>query len=374
VGLVLVGLLGCSGAAGESSGAPPGSTEVEPSAPEQAVEATDAPAVVEILPDPRGTTLPVPASTSTTLAPTTTTTEPPPPEWSMLIGGDVLMDRSEASRLDPFAGVVPPLSSADLAVVNSEQSIGTGGTPAEKEFTFLAPPSAAATLAGAGIDIVSLGNNHAKDFGPDVFAQTRQLLAEAGILAIGGGADREEAFAPASLDVKGVKVAVFGATTILPGGFAAGDGRSGVASVDDDDGKDRLVAAVRAAKAFHPVVIVFLHWGVERDVCPAPEQTGLAARLVEAGATAVVGAHPHVLQPIVAQPGSLIAYSLGNFVFHTRTGPVGETIVLELRFEGATLTGFAGHPHELSTGVPLPAGPEAAQRITDRLNPASCGL
>ncbi len=292
----------------------------------------------------------------------------------MLIAGDVLMDWTEAARQDPFAGVVPALSSADVAVVNSEQAIGAGGVADAKEFTFIAPPSAATTLATAGIDVVSLGNNHAKDFGPDVFGQTRQLLADAGIVSIGGGANVEEAFAPASLDVKGVKVAIFAATTILPGGFAAGRERPGVASADDDAGKDRLVAAVRAAKAFHPVVIVFLHWGIERDVCPSPEQTTLADRLVEAGATVVVGAHPHVLQPVVARPGSLVAYSLGNFVFHNRTGPAGETIVLELRFTGPTLIGFAGHPHELGTGVPLPANPDAAQRIADRLNPLGCNL
>ena len=285
----------------------------------------------------------------------------PPPVWRLLAVGDVLMDGSEAAGFDPFAGVVPSFATAELAAVNVEMAIATGGSPEAKSFVFRAPPSAARTMAAAGVDIGNLGNNHALDFGIDALYQTMANLRAAGVAPVGAGANESEAYAPESFDVAGVRVAVIGASRVLPTVRWAARAGPGLASAYYED---RLVEAVRAAKASHDVVIVMVHWGIELAPCPNGDQKRLGAALLQAGASVVLGSHPHVLQPIELRDGGLIAYSLGNFVWQPRSGPAGETGVLEVRFEGSRVSGYQLYPHALDwRGAPVPAGPAAAWRI-----------
>lgn len=305
------------------------------------------------------------SSTTTTGPEPTTTTSPPPPVWALYAGGDVLMDRSEPAGRDPFAKLVPELLDADLALVNVEMAIADVGAPqGGKEFTFRSPPSAVETIAAAGVDVATLGNNHALDFGRDALLQTASLLDGAGVKPVGAGATADAAFAPATFTVGGrraaeVSVAVLGASHNVPGGWAAG-AVPGIATTRGD----RLVEAVRAAAAEHDVVVVTVHWGTERAPCPNADQIRIGDALVDAGADAVIGHHPHVLQPVVERGGGLIAYSLGNFVWHPRSGPQGETGVLEIRFVGDALDGFTFHPHALdANGDPEPASSAATDRI-----------
>ncbi len=291
-------------------------------------------------------------------------------DWRLLAGGDVLMDLSERSGFDPFASISPALGGAELALVNVEMAIATGGEPASKQFVFRAAPSAATTMARAGIDAGSLGNNHALDYGLAAGAETVQHLRSAGVAPVGAGANAAEAYAPATFEIAGTRVAVLGASRVFPTPtWAAGEG-PGLASAYDEP---RLLAAVRAAKASHDVVIVMVHWGVEGASCPNDDQQRLGAALVRAGASAVLGSHPHVLQPIASFAGGrVIAYSLGNFVWHPRSGRSGETGVLELRFRGDRVLGYTFHPHVLDgRGAPAPASPSDASRIRAQVS-ASC--
>ena len=335
-----------------------------------AVDALDGGPVTSAVPS---TSLPTTTSPTTTVVTTTatvpvttpsTTTEPPPVKWTFMAGGDVLLDRIEPAGIDPFAGLQPSLGEADLALVNVEMAIADGGTPYPKTYTFRAPPPAAETIAAGGVDIGNLGNNHARDFGADALLQTADLLSAAGVSPVGAGADTDAAFRPAVFDVNGVSVAVIGASLIIPGGFAAGPDRPGVAN-----GKDsrRLLTEVRRAAAENDVVLVTLHWGIERDTCPQPAQESYARQILDAGAAAVIAGHPHVLQPIVFEDGKVIAYSLGNFVWHPRAGITGETGVLQLNFEDSTIVGVEFHPHVLDgNGAPVPIseGPRY-ERILD---------
>ena len=314
------------------------------------VSAAGAPAAPTIAPRPtRPIATPAPGPTA------------PAPVWRLLAGGDVLMDRSEAAGFDPFAGLVPSLATAELAAVNVEMAIATGGRPADKAFVFRAPPSAARTIAAAGVDVGNLGNNHALDFGIDALYQTMASLRAAGVAPVGAGANESEAYAPESFEIAGVRVAVIGASRVLPTVRWAARAGPGLASAYYED---RLVEAVRSAKVSHDVVIVMVHWGIEGAPCPNRDQERLGAALLQAGASVVLGSHPHVLQPIVLRDGGLIAYSLGNFVWHPRSGPTGETGVLEVRFEGSRVSGYQLYPHVLDgRGAPVPAGPAAAWRI-----------
>lgn len=302
------------------------------------------------------TTLPAPtASTTTTTStlPTTTTTEGPT-EWTLLVGGDVLMDRSEPAGVDVFAGIEPALSTADLSIINVEMAISDRGAPVPgKEFVFRAPPSAADRIGAAGVDVASLGNNHARDFGPEAMADTRVLLEDNGVAVVGAGSSRSAAFAPASFDVDGVSVAVIGISYIVPGGFGATSERSGVASGRDDSGAD--VATIAEAAASHDVVIAYVHWGIERRTCESDVQRSQAQALLDAGATAVIGAHPHVLQPIERlDSGQLVVWSLGNFIWHPRSGITGDTAVVEVGFVDDEIAEVTVHPHQLDeNGAPV---------------------
>jgi len=320
---------------------------------------TTAPSTTAVVPAPE----PPPA----TAPPTATTTTVPEPEpsrrWTLLAGGDVLMDRTEPAGIDPFEFIEPSLASADIAVVNAEMAISDRGSPVDKEYVFRAPPAAAARIAAAGIDVANLANNHAGDYGSDALLDSVALLEAAGVVALGAGADDAEAYAPWVLHAGGdVRVAFVGASMIVPWSFPAGPDSPGIATGTEPG---RVLQSVRTAADEADVVIAVVHWGVEVATCPSAEQRAFAQELFDAGAVAVIGHHPHVLQAIEFDNGRLVAYSLGNFVWHPRRGISGETGVLQIDFAGDRIVGWEFHPHLLDeNGAPRPA--EGGWRV-DRL-------
>ena len=321
------------------------------------VEVSEADARVD---DPAPTTAP---ETPTYNATTTTLKKRP---WTLLAGGDVLLGLTEPEGVDPFTKVEPSLSSADVAIVNLEMAITERGEPYDKEFVFRAPGSAALTLAGAGVDVVSLANNHILDFGSVGLEDTISVLDEVGILRPGAGANNAEAYAPRVLVLDNeIRVAFVSASAIIPGGFSAGAERPGIA--DAKWAIPRVLAAVRAAASGNDVVVVSIHWGVERATCPSQDQRGLAQQLIEAGANLILGHHPHVLQPIETFDRTVIAYSLGNFAWHPRYGITGDTGVLEIFFDGPIVEGYQFHPHildYLGGAMPVDSG-DRYDRIID---------
>ena len=209
------------------------------------------------------------------------TTEPDL-RWTLLAGGDVLMDRSEAVGIDPFAGIVPLLAEADIALVNVEMAISDRGEPAaDKQYVFRAPPGAAARIASAGVDVANLANNHAKDFGPDALIDTIDLLEAEGVIALGAGATSSDAYRHRTIEVRpGVRVAFVGASMVVPLGFPAGASRPGIASAYQ---RERVLANVRAAAREADVVIAVVHWGIERMTCPDGRQRDFAFELLHNG-------------------------------------------------------------------------------------------
>ena len=252
------------------------------------------------------------------------------------VAGDVHFEGALAERLDdPDTGLAPAaavLAAADLAIVNLETSVGTGGRPEPgKRFTFSAGPAAFAALAAAGIDIASMANNHALDFGrgrlPSTLRAARSAAdADPPLSVVGIGRNAEEAFRPALTDVRGTVVATLAAsladqdpTADPTGRWAAGERRSGVADAIEPA---RLLAGVRRADREADVVVTYLHWGVQGERCPSGDQRSLAARLVEAGADVVVGTHAHRLQGDGRLGRGYVAYGLGNFAWYS-PGPSG---------------------------------------------------
>ena len=330
-----------------------------------------------------------PSTTSAPIGPAVPTTIPPGTEqsqthWTVLFGGDALLTRHITDTTDPFARIRPRMADADLAIVNVETAIATSGRGETKTFTFRSDLSFPARLADAGVDVGSLANNHALDFGQQALLDTIDNLRGAGVEPIGAGADLAAALQPAELVIEGVRVAVLAGSQIIPSGaWLATSDRAGIVSAGKhviDVHSDNLLKAVRAARATHEVVLVVMHWGIEGDPCPSTVQRRLGALLRAAGATAVLGAHPHILQPIVTDSTpngeGLVAYSLGNFIWDPRSGGTADTGLLQLQFKGALLVGHRLYPHQLDGNgwaAAVDPGSPAGKRIAGRVARACPG-
>ena len=129
---------------------------------------------------------------------------------------------------------------------------------------------------------------------------------------------------------------------------------------------DALLAAVRSAVADHDIVVVFLHWGIERMTCPSDRQTMLARRLVAAGADIVVGGHAHRLQGAGRLGGAFVAYGLGNFAFYSPPGPAAETGVLFVTATGRRIDRYRFAPAYIRDGSPVPLSGGDAEAAIDR--------
>lgn len=232
--------------------------------------------------------------------------------------GDVMLAETEgtgrlmASGVDPFSKVRGMLADADLRVANFESSAGTKGTPdPNKPFSFRTSPSALIGFASV-FEVAGLANNHAGDFGRGDFVETIDGLQKSGAVIFGGGRDQVEAHRAAIFERHGVKIALLGYLAFFPRWFAAAQGLPGVAWLDEDQ------AALDIAKARADgadVVVVIPHWGTEHEPKANKYQRRLAKALLDAGADAVIGGHPHVVQDYEIYKGKPIVYSLGNFVF-----------------------------------------------------------
>ena len=226
-----------------------------------------------------------------------------------------------------YAPVADLLSAADLTFANLETPIAPGAGRGIREYVFNAPPEAVRALAHAGVRVVGVANNHAFDQGREGFEETIAQLDALGMRHVGAG-PAGRAAGPERFDVNGIRVAFLAYAHFFnqPGNACppSGAGPCVQASLLD---RDRAVEEVRAAAATADAVVVSLHWGDEYQTQPRTEDVALAHRLAEAGALAVIGHHPHVLQPIELYrraDGStaVIAYSLGNFVSNQSRGYV----------------------------------------------------
>lgn len=241
----------------------------------------------------------------------------------LLFAGDVYLSDHVLEAYDAAGGIDGVLSqgyqaeiqAADYFVTNEEFPFSTRGTPApDKQFTFRVHPEKVKLMQEMGIDLVTLANNHALDYGRDAMLDTIDTLDRAGIRHVGAGKNLAEARKPAIVELNGRTFAFIGATRVYPeADWAAGTDSAGMFSAYD--GGAQLAEEVKAAKQQADYVIAYVHWGIEREETPNEVQKSIAHRLVDAGADLVVGAHPHVLQGIEYYQGVPIAYSLGNFVF-----------------------------------------------------------
>lgn len=258
---------------------------------------------------------------TTTAAPTPTSTTTTMPERGSLVihgVGDVNLDTSYIPALAErgfdwaWSGLDGLFLDDDLTVVNLECSPSPLGSPEPKEFTFRCPEGFAEMVA-AGIEVANLANNHSQDFGKEALLDGRLRLLEAGIDTVGAGRHVRQANGFFPYLIEGWKVAVVGFGGIQPhAGWLATGAEAGMADGDDIGS---MVSAVERADAWADWVVVTVHWGVELDVAPRPDDIERAQAMVAAGADVIFGHHPHRLQPLESIDGVPVAWSLGNFVW-----------------------------------------------------------
>ena len=288
----------------------------------------------------------------------------------LAFAGDVMFPDNYLSAYDQSGisaiaddEMLKDMQEADLFILNEEFPFSLRGEPmADKQFTYRTDPRYVQILQELGTDIVTLANNHTLDYGRDAFTDTLETLDHAGIRRIGGGYNIAEASAPAVCTVNGLSFAIFGATRVSPSAdWYAGPEQSGLFQTYD---ASRLNEAIQNAKQSYDYVIVYVHWGIEKNETPEEYQRTLAKAYIDAGADLVVGAHPHVLQGFEYYKGVPIIYSLGNYLFDNRTG---ETLLLETTFSRDASPKVQLVPCQRSNGVLTKLKDTAAlyQKLTD---------
>ncbi|MEV0188131.1 CapA family protein [Kitasatospora purpeofusca] len=302
----------------------------------------------------------------------------PRPDGSITVAfaGDVHFEGRTEERLSvqpPETALGPiskSLAAADLSVLNLETAITDRGAPEAKTYTFRTSPKALTALKDSGVDVVSLANNHAVDFGADGLADTLAAKAASPLPIVGIGRNSQEAYAPYVTTVRGVKVAVVAASQVedlTNQKWRAGANKPGIASALD---QAAIVKAVQDAKKQAPVVLVYLHWGDEGKACPTAAQTAIAKKLATAGATAVVGTHAHTMVGSGMIGSTYIGYGFGNFLWYgtsnyANSNETGVT-TLTLGPNGKVL-GEAFAPATIDDkGVPVPQTGAAATAALKR--------
>ena len=228
------------------------------------------------------------------------------------VGDLLLAGAGDAPRRPAFGpDLLARLRACDLVFGNLECTLPGDGGRVETEPRVIATEGQVRAALGAGVGVVTLANNHTFDALEGGFHATRALLERLGVAWFGAGDSLEEAARPAILEARGVRLAFLGAVDHRSGpSRLATPGGPGVAPMD----LARLAADIARLRREVDHVVVSLHWGEERLPIPSPDQVREAHSLVRAGASLILGHHPHVVQGLEVFEGVPIAYSLGNCV------------------------------------------------------------
>ena len=307
-----------------------------------------------------------------------------PSRVSLVFGGDVIPHdpikhvASSRARLaeggnnggwDHVLGPLSPvLQRADFAIVNLETPIVVLKKPEVGDMVFNAQPPLLAALKRVGVDVATFANNHCLDQHREGIVSTRGYLREAQLLTAGSAENEDAAWTPVVLEKNGLRIGILAVSRWLNGFNNKTDPAqphvptvpyarepiTGGHPVDD------FLATIRARSAEVDVLLVSIHWGEEYQFAPSQEDRKLARQMLDAGAFAVIGHHPHVLQPVEfversAGGKGLVVFSLGNLVsnqdFADVNGSKRDGLLVELVLVRETPTG----PVRLASvkGVPV---------------------
>ncbi|NPV72046.1 MAG: hypothetical protein HPY55_15680 [Firmicutes bacterium] len=310
---------------------------------------------------------------------------------SLTVVGDIMLARGVASLIRkhgagyPMSLVGPLISASDITFANLESPIGVTGQPIPgKMIWFRAEPQAIQSLLDAGIDAVTLANNHTLDYDSENLLETIRLLRENGIAHTGAGASIIEARKPAVVERHGVKVAFLGYSefahpslywstkyprTLMATATLAGTTPLDLAMIEED---------IAAARKSADLVAVAIHWGQEYTNYPipyfGPDLKKIARQTVDLGADMVFGFHPHAIQGIEIYRGRPIAYSLGNFVMDQKRPITRESMIITLNLARDGVKFIDVIPAMIDEGRPRPLSGGEAAALMAKIRSISAGL
>ncbi|WP_139368035.1 CapA family protein [Priestia abyssalis] len=291
---------------------------------------------------------------------------------TLAFAGDVLLDSGVGKDIEvhgvsyPFKHVASLLAQADLAAVNLETPVSKRGTPFQKQFAFRSRPETLQGIVDAGIDVVSLANNHTLDYGEEALLDTIDHLKAYRIGYTGAGKNEEEAFTAHYKIIKGKKVAILGLSRVLPNvsWFAKKD-RAGIANAYHEE---PMMEYVKKAVQSSDYTVVMIHWNKELADYPEEYAKAMARQFIDAGVTAVIGSHSHSLMGIEYYKGSPIYYSLGNFVFTNSSVPKGrETVIAHITLDNGAVSSSLT-PLKIAAHQPVPMDQAYNEQLIQKLN------
>jgi len=291
-----------------------------------------------------------------------------PPTITVVAVGDIMFSSAPGRLVKsrgpkaPFTSTRKILSGADVTVGNLETSLSKRGAPIRgKAFTFRGSPRAAKGLQWAGFDLLSLANNHARDYGSLALKDTLRTLDGAKIAHAGAGKNRKAAWQPAIIKRNGATIAFLAFSQITPTNFSATSSRAGTAYTMN---RSAVRKAIQKASKKADYVIVSFHWGTEKDYSASKRQIADGRSAIRAGADLVLSHHPHVIQGVEFYKKGLIAYSLGNFVFSPGSAAGRDSMILRMTLSPSGVSKVSAVPvHIGSNGKPTVQKGSSAKRI-----------
>ncbi len=298
-------------------------------------------------------------------------------EVTLAFGGDVHFEnqvrKQDSGGLKTLA---PLLGGADISMVNLETALSNKGKPLSKEFAFRASPEVLRTLRKRGVDVVTMSNNHAFDYGKIGMRETLRAQTRKTLPIVGIGKNLSQALSPWVKTVNGTSFAFFGAMNQEPLSdernpgkltrmWSAGAGKPGTVVLPQH--RKQLLSTLRTWSEQVDVVVIYLHWGQEGSSCPSRAQRELAADLKGAGVDLIVGTHAHRLQGAGFSGKTAVAYGLGNLVWYNQYGK--NTAVLKVKVNDGKVTEVGTQKIAVGTdGQPRPRiNPlQACAKLTSR--------
>ncbi len=283
---------------------------------------------------------------------------------TLLAGGDVSYGRGvgQIALRDPerdlFAAMKPLFATADLRFANLESQLSDqkGETESPRsQLIFTGPPEGAGALARAGIDLVSLANNHALDYGRRALFETMGHLDRAGVRYVGAGRSRKGAYAPRVVERGGFRLAVLAVTDVWNQGPSADRADADFVARADADGLPAFVRALKKDASIDAVAVSY-HGGREFVPEPLARTRALLRAAIDAGADVAIGHHPHVVQGVEWRGGKPILYSLGNFLMqmHSARPWVDVGYLARVRLARGAAPRVEACPFRAPGGLPRP--------------------
>lgn len=269
--------------------------------------------------------------------------------------GDLLLDRGVREQIEKrslarlFEKVKPLFEKVDFVVANLECPVTKKESPINKKYIFRAEPEWLSGIRNAGITHLVMANNHSNDQGREGITDTFNNLIKNQLVPLGYGETQELACKPVIIEKAGIKIALFASVLVPLENWPYLAGSPGICQASVAD----LIDKIKVYKDHHTndKVVVVLHWGAEFQTSPMASQRKEAQELIDAGADAIIGHHPHVVQNEIFYKGKPVFYSLGNFVFDQKLPVAQEAQIVQLNFSNSK-TDVVIHPIKINNCVP----------------------